>query len=115
MRALKNDTAKLGIAVSVVAPGITLTDILREPGESLQDAGKRMGSAPINKAEQIADYVAYLIAQGMHANGKGLLVLDGKAVDLEKGLALSRKIWMGEEMLRLFRAGRDAPLFVNKL
>ncbi|QIW99578.1 hypothetical protein AMS68_005096 [Peltaster fructicola] len=33
LRALKNDTAKLGIAISLVAPGITLTDLVAGRGE----------------------------------------------------------------------------------
>ncbi|KAK5451689.1 hypothetical protein LTS15_007949 [Exophiala xenobiotica] len=119
MRALKNDTATLGIAMSVVAPGITLTDIIsgRKPGEPLQEWAKRMREVgvPINDPAEIADAVVYLMSQGMEANGKGLLIQAGRAADLEKGIAMSRKMWMGEEMLRLFRGGRSAPLFPNRL
>lgn len=119
MRALKNDTATLGIAMSVVAPGITLTDIIsgRQPGEPLADWAKRMRAVgvPINDPAEIADAVVYLMGQGMEANGKGLLVQAGRVADLEKGIATSRKTWMGEEMLGLFRGGRNAPLFPNKL
>jgi hypothetical protein len=35
--------------------------------------------------------------------------------DVEGGIARSRKEWMGDEMLQLFRGGREAPLFPNKL
>ncbi|EXJ91193.1 hypothetical protein A1O1_04302 [Capronia coronata CBS 617.96] len=119
MRALKNDTAKLGIAISVVAPGITLTDIIagRKSGESLSDWAKRMRAlgVPINDPSEIAAYVVHLMSLGMEANGKGLLIQAGRAVDVEQGIATSRKIWMGEEMLRLFRGGRNAPLFPNRL
>ena len=119
MRALKNDTATLGIAISVVAPGITLTDIIsgRKPEESLQDWGKKMRElgVPINSPLEIADCVVYLMSLGMQGNGKGLLIQGGRVADLENGIATSRKIWMGEEMLRLFRGGRNAPLFPNKL
>ncbi|KAJ9613951.1 hypothetical protein H2200_002087 [Cladophialophora chaetospira] len=119
MRALKNDTAKLGIAVSVVAPGITLTDIIsgRQPGESLTDWAKRMRGVgvPINDPKEIAEAVVYLMSLGMGGNGKGLLVQAGRVADIEAGIATSRKTWMGEEMLRLFRGGREAPLFPNKL
>lgn len=119
MRALKNDAAKVGIAVSVVAPAITLTPILsgRKPGESLQQWAVRMRGegVPINDPGEIADAVAYLLNEGMQANGKGLLVQAGRVADLELGLAKTRKLWMSEEMLRLFRGGRAAPLFDNKL
>lgn len=119
MRALKNDTATLGIAISVVAPGITLTDIIsgRKEGESLRDWAQRMRAVgvPINNPAEIADAVVCLMGLGIEANGKGLLVQAGRVADVEKGIATSRKIWMGEEMLGLFRGGRNAPLFPNKL
>ncbi|KAK5050474.1 hypothetical protein LTR84_003755 [Exophiala bonariae] len=119
MRALKNDTAKLDIAVSVVAPGITLTDIIsgRNEGESLKDWAVRMRGqgVPINDPAEIADAVVYLMSEGIKANGKGLLIQAGRVADLELGIAKTRKLWMGDEMLRLFRGGRDAPLFPNKL
>jgi hypothetical protein len=52
---------------------------------------------------------------GIGANGKGLLVQAGKVADVEEGIAKNRKAWMGPEMLDLFRGGRTAPLFPNKL
>ena len=119
MRALKNDTATLGIAVSIVAPGITLTDIIsgRKPSEPLSDWAKRMRAegVPINDPYEVAEAVVYLMSLGMEGNGKGLLIQAGRVADLEKGIAMSRKMWMGEEMLGLFRGGRQAPLFPNKL
>ncbi|EXJ69439.1 uncharacterized protein A1O5_07475 [Cladophialophora psammophila CBS 110553] len=119
MRALKNDTATLGIAVSVVAPGITLTDIIsgRKPEESLATWASRMRGVgvPINDPQEVANCVVYLMSLGIEANGKGMLIQGGRVADLEKGIATSRKIWMGEEMLNLFRGGRTAPLFPNKL
>jgi NAD(P)-dependent dehydrogenase (short-subunit alcohol dehydrogenase family) len=119
MRALKNDLATLNIAISVVAPGITITPILsgREAGESLEDWAKRFRKlgVPINDPGEIATAVTYLMSEGMKANGKGLLVQAGRVADLEAGLAKTRKMWMGTEMLELFRGGRTAPLFPNKL
>lgn len=119
MRALKNDTATLGIAVSVVAPGITLTDIVsgRQPGESLRDWAKRMRAVgvPINDPAEVATTVVWLMGLGMEGNGKGMLVQAGKVADVEEGTARNRKVWMGGEMLELFRGGRNAPLFPNKL
>ena len=46
MRALKQDCAKVGIAISVIAPGITLTPIIlgRRTGQTLDEWGKDMGS-----------------------------------------------------------------------
>jgi hypothetical protein len=34
---------------------------------------------------------------------------------MEGGIAKARSQWMSEEMLKLFRGGRNAPLFLNKL
>ena len=119
MRALKNDTAKLSIAVSVVAPGVTLTDFIsgRNPGESLHDWAIRMRGlgVPINDPAEIADAVVHLMSQGLVANGKGYLIQAGRVGDLELEIAKTRTSWMGEEMLKLFRGGRDVPLFPNKL
>ena len=119
MRALKNDTATLNIAISVIAPGITLTDIIsgRKPGQSLADwaVSMRKEGVPINDPHEVAIAVVYLMSLGMKANGKGLLIQAGKVADIEEGIAKSRKTWMGEEMLNLFRGGRNAPLFPNKL
>lgn len=119
MRALKNDLATLGIAISVVAPGITLTPILsgRNPGESLENWAKRFRAlgVPINDPAEVATAVVYLMSLGMKGNGKGLLVQAGRFGDLEGGIAKTRNLWMGKEMLDLFRGGRNAPLFPNKL
>ena len=35
--------------------------------------------------------------------------------DVEAGYAKTRKLWMSEEMLNLFRGGRGAVVFKNKL
>jgi len=122
MRALKHDVATLNIAVSVVAPGITITPILAQERRRLEpmdieDWAEDMQKVgvPINRAETIALAVSYLIHGGMRSNGKGLMVKADRMADMEAGLAKSRSQWMGEEMLALFRGGRTAPLFPNKL
>jgi hypothetical protein len=118
MRALKQETAKLNIAVSVIAPGITVTPILKanredEMKESIDEwaAKMRKVGVPINKAESIALAVGYLINGGIQSNGMGILIQQDRLWELERGLAKSREDWMGKEMLDLFRGGRDAPLF----
>jgi hypothetical protein len=117
MRALKQETARFNIAVSVIAPGITLTPILKENREGEIDsldewaAKMRKFGVPINKAESIALAVGHLINGGMNSNGMGILIQADRMMDLERGLAKSREAWMGKEMLDLFRGGRDAPLF----
>lgn len=119
MRALKNDTATLGVSVSVVAPGITLTDIIagRSLDESLSHWATRMRAhgVAINAPTDVAVAVAFLFQSGMKSNGRGLLIQAGKCFDVEAGIAKSRSVWMGSEMLQLFRSGRSAPLFPNKL
>jgi NAD(P)-dependent dehydrogenase (short-subunit alcohol dehydrogenase family) len=129
MRALKQDTKKFNIAISVVAPAITQTPILvdnrqEEMGigagkKSQEDAIRewsekmRKVGVPINSAEGISLAVTYLINGGLQTNGAGLLVQDDKIWDFEAGLAKSREVWMSKEMLDLFRGGRNAPLFTR--
>jgi NAD(P)-dependent dehydrogenase (short-subunit alcohol dehydrogenase family) len=122
MRALKNDTATLDIAISVIAPGITKTPILSQERKDLQPQNidewaarmQKLG-VPINRAETIALAVAHLIMKGMAGNGQGILIQADQMAEIEGGIAMARSLWMGEEMLRLFRGGRNAPLFPNKL
>ncbi|KAF1809942.1 NAD(P)-binding protein [Eremomyces bilateralis CBS 781.70] len=116
MRAMKQETAKLNIAISVVAPAITVTPILRQNredggSEEVLAQGFSKAGVPINKAESIALAVGHLIKQGRQGNGAGIFVQADRMVDLERGLAKSREIWMSKEMLDLFRGGREAPLF----
>lgn len=115
MRALKNEVAKSNIAISVVAPGITLTPILSQNRENLSPSqwGTKMEDfgVPTNKAETIGLVVADLMNQGKEANGKGILIQANRAVDLERGIAKSRETWMTKEMVDLFRSGRDAPVY----
>ncbi|KAF2487812.1 hypothetical protein BDY17DRAFT_314672 [Neohortaea acidophila] len=119
LRALKSDCLKVGIGISVVAPGITLTPIIlgRKEGQTLEDWGQDMSGrgVPINNAETVALVVANLMGQGTKANGSGMLVQANRVQELEGGIAKSRAQWMGKEHLELFRGGRDAPLFPNKL
>ena len=75
----------------------------------------RKQGVPINDPAEVAANVVWLFSQGVKANGMGLLVQGGRTADLELGIAKGRKDWMGEEMLKLFRGGRQAPLFPNKL
>lgn len=117
MRALKQETANLNIAVSIVAPGITVTPLIIENRRDFnldpQEYAEHMKQkgVPINSAETVALAVGHLINLGIKGNGQGLLVQGGKMADMEYGLAKSRKAWMTEEMLSLFRGGRNAPLF----
>ncbi|TKA70433.1 hypothetical protein B0A55_07890 [Friedmanniomyces simplex] len=119
LRALKGDCAKVGISLSVIAPGITLTNIIlgRQEGQSLQAWGEEMQKrgVPINDAETVALTVAHLMGLGMQANGNGYLIQGNRVQELEGGIARTREQWMGREMLDLFRGGRNAPLFPNKL
>ena len=57
--------------------------------------------------------VTYLMNGGMSTNGAGLLVQNDLIWDFEAAMAKSREIWMGKEMLDLFRGGRGAPLFTR--
>jgi len=123
MRALKHDVATVNIAISVVAPGITVTPILTQERKDLKQSRnieewasnmQKIG-VPINRPESIALAVSSLMAGGMKSNGAGVMVQADKMANIEEGIAKSRNLWMGKEMLDLFRGGRNAPLFPNKL
>nr|POF03778.1 2,5-dichloro-2,5-cyclohexadiene-1,4-diol dehydrogenase [Quercus suber] len=119
LRALKGDCAKVGIAISAVAPGIALTPIVAgvREGQSLQEWGVEMKGlgVPINTAEFVGLTVAHVMGLAAKANGCGYLIQANRVQEVEGGLARSREQWMGKEMLSLFRSGRNAPLFPNKL
>jgi NAD(P)-dependent dehydrogenase (short-subunit alcohol dehydrogenase family) len=115
MRAMKPELMKLNIAISAIAPGITKTPLLRANRESHSIEEwvarmKRYGIA-INTVDIVGLATAYLINAGMKAKGMALLIQENQIAELESGIARTRKLWMGEEMLRLFRSERDAPLF----
>lgn len=117
MRALKQECLKVGVAISVVAPAITVTPILTGNNRRLAAApdvyAKEMAKngVAINKPESIALAVCWLFNEGIKGNGAGIFVQADRFSDLERGLAKSREVWMGMEMLDLFRGGRNAPLF----
>jgi hypothetical protein len=117
MRALKNECMTLNIAISVVAPAITVTPILTANNRRMAAPpdvyAKEMSAlgVPINKPESIALAVCYLFNAGKAGNGAGIFIQADQFADLERGLAKSREAWMGKEMLELFRGGRAAPLF----
>ena len=122
LRALKNDTGKRHIAISAVAPGMTVTPIIQQERQlgsetQIEEFVKKMKAAgvPWNTPHTIALAVAYLINLGIKSNGMGLLIQNDRVTDVEAGLAKTRDGWMGEEQLRLFKGGRTAPLFPNKL
>ena len=120
MRALKQDVATLNIAISVVAPAITITPILGQGAGRSDDiaswaATMAKRGVPLNKPESVALAVGYLMNKGIKANGQGLLVQADRFLDFEEGLAKSRRDWIGKEMLDLFRGGRDAGLFANSM
>lgn len=117
MRALKQECAKVKIAISVVAPGITVTNILsnnnpnndKDPEAVAKELAKN--GVAINQVESVALAVCWLFNEGIAANGAGIFVQADKFSDLERGLAKSREHWMGYDMLALFKGGRNAAVF----
>ena len=114
MGAMKRNLAKLNIAISVVAPGITKTPLLRgalglDSIEEWVRAMKRLGVA-INTPDTVSLAAAYLINAGMKASGVALLIQENQIVEVESGIARTRNLRMGVEMLQLFKRGREAPL-----
>jgi hypothetical protein len=114
MRSLKHSTPTYDIAISVVAPAITPTPILSVDGTvdiAQRVVEMRKFGMALNKTSTIALAVAYMADKGMAANGMGILCQADRLVELEGGLARTRKVWMGEEMLGYFKGGRDMPIF----
>ncbi|EWC48753.1 hypothetical protein DRE_00058 [Drechslerella stenobrocha 248] len=114
MRSLKNDVSRLNIAISVVAPAITVTPLLTKDGtRTLSSEVDKMTAfgVPLNKVESISTGAAWLLSLGQRGNGKGILIQADRMIDIEEGLAKSRTSWMGEEMLDLFRGGRGMQDF----
>ncbi|KAL5420828.1 hypothetical protein PMIN04_006154 [Paraphaeosphaeria minitans] len=115
VRCLKEEVAKFGIAISCVAPGITVTPLLHAveelgKGGSLEEKGEVIAKAggAVNRVESVALAVCHLLDEGMKANGSGILVQQDKFTDIERGLAKSRASWMTQEMLDDSRGGRRA-------
>ncbi|WPH03091.1 NAD(P)-binding protein [Acrodontium crateriforme] len=119
VRALKSDCAKVGVAISTIGPGITLTPIVSgvREGQTIASWGEEMAErgVPINDVETIGLVVGYSMGLGAKGNGAGYLIQANLVQEVEGGIAKSREAWMGKEMLALFRGGRNAPLFPNKL
>ncbi|KAF3935809.1 hypothetical protein ABW19_dt0204845 [Dactylella cylindrospora] len=114
MRSLKNDVAALNIAISVVAPAITVTPMLTKDGtKTLESEVDKMTNygVPLNKVESIAVATTWLFSLGQKGNGRGILVQADRMLDIEEGLAKSRTSWIGEEMLNYFRGGRGMKDF----
>ncbi|KAK7191035.1 hypothetical protein DPSP01_007793 [Paraphaeosphaeria sporulosa] len=118
VRCLKGEVAKVGIAISCVAPGITVTPLLNAgeeggKGVSPEEKGEVMAKAgvAVNRVESVALAVCYLLDAGRKANGAGILIQQDKFTDIERGLAKSRASWMTQEMLDDFRGGRGADVF----
>ncbi|KAF3183756.1 hypothetical protein TWF225_006214 [Orbilia oligospora] len=114
MRSLKNDVSRLNIAISVVAPAITVTPLLTKDGAlTLDSEVSKMTNfgVPLNKVETISTATAWLLSLGQKSNGKGILCQADKLIDIEEGLATSRTAWLGDEMLGYFRNGRGMKDF----
>ena len=110
MRALKNDVKSWNIAISVLAPATVVTPILAAHQQSNLDEyveGMRKAGVSLSAPKSAALAVGYLANKGMEANGMGMLVQSDKLWELESGLAKTRKIWFGEEMLGYFKTGSN--------
>lgn len=123
MRSLKHECAGLNIAISVVAPAITLTPLILATDSSMvkMPEGRmsaeeharelRQAGVTVNRVESVALAVCGLLDEGMKGAGKGVFVQNDRFWDLEKGLATSREAWMSREMLDDFRGGSKADTF----
>jgi NAD(P)-dependent dehydrogenase (short-subunit alcohol dehydrogenase family) len=115
MRALKGETAKLNIAISISAPGITVTNLLKanDEGLSVEEWVSKMRKTglAINSADSVALAACHLINSGMQANGKGVMIQENKMAEIEKAVSKSRPVWMGKEMWDLYRGVGSGNVF----
>jgi short-subunit dehydrogenase len=124
MRTLTAPASANGIAISLVAPGMTETPLLgtlpdiREAmngkaadEESLQAlfANLRSIGIPSQEPDTVAQAILYLIEQGDGAAGLGLLVQGGEVIDLESELQRTRPEWLTQRMEYLLRS--EAPVW----
>lgn len=115
LRSLRAETPKVGIAISVVAPGLTVTPMLASPDGTLspeQNAVKLVKNGfAVNRVESVALTVGYLLNRGRKSNGMGILVQNDMMVDLEQGYVNSRETLMGTEMLEILQSGSKVELY----
>lgn len=113
MRALAPPALSSGVAISLVAPGMTKTPLLRTlPGierdmnnqnvdeESLQSLFKSLQSAgiPSQTPDAVAQAIVYLIEKGKDAAGMGLFVQSDEVINLESELQGARPEWLVQRM-----------------
>lgn len=110
LRALESPARAHGIAISLVAPGMTETPLLgtlpaiSKKGslsapelESLFDTLKGAG-IPSQKPDTVAEAIKYLAERGIEAAGMGLFVQGGEIINLEEELVRTTPEWLNERM-----------------
>ena len=113
MRSLRHSLPKLGLAISVVAPAMTITNITKQ---FAKDSDKywdtlRKGGIAINTADAPAKAVCWLSSLGVGANGKGIFVQGNEFTELERTIALSRGTWMGQRAYKMYHGGGDLKIY----
>lgn len=113
LRGLRHTAPRDKIAISLVAPAITATPILSSATSEFGQVVSQLTSAgvPINTPERIAEVVVWILSQGQKANGMGLMVQGGLVTDLEKGIAKTRRSWMGDVMAKMYSSGTGFNVF----
>jgi hypothetical protein len=113
LRALESPARTHGIALSLVAPGMTETPLLETlPAisnkgfkgslsvpelESLFDNLKGAG-IPSQKPDVVGKAIKYLAERGIDASGVGLFVQGGEIINIEEELVRTMPEWLNERM-----------------
>jgi hypothetical protein len=119
MRTLTVPASASGIAISLVAPGMTETPLLGtlpdvrqamngqaadEEGLQTLFANLRSNGIPSQRPDIVAQAILYLIEQGKGAAGLGLLVQGGEVIELESELQRSTPEWLAQKMQYLLHS-----------
>ena len=115
-RVMKPELVKLNITISVIAHEVKKTPILRANRElhSIEEWVTRMKRYVVatNTVDSNGLAISYLINCKYESEWHGFPNYPWESnCRTWKRIARTRKLWMGEEMLRLFRIRTNAPLF----
>lgn len=120
VRALARPAVDDGIAISLVAPGMTETPLLAAlPGKDQSSTSKeelevlwaelRSSGIPSQSPDIVAQAVCYLARCGRKAGGVGLFVQGSEVIDIERELITARPEWLSRKMTYL--VGTEKPVW----
>ncbi|CVK96630.1 related to 3-hydroxyacyl-CoA dehydrogenase [Fusarium mangiferae] len=98
-RALRTQTVKYNISVNMIAPWMTLTDMVTD------HVKKVWGDLPANTPLDVAK-ASLLCVVRPEINGKAFLINGGKFTEVEDKLDETQAVWLGSELDKNMREGQ---------